>query len=104
MARIPTGILMSNIKCQLKLSIIKPPIRGPNETEAAAAIAQKPSAMPLCFTGNSLVMMAIPSGWIVPAPSPWIILEVISMFSLTDIPQSNEPVVKSSNPRKYILL
>ena len=45
-AIIPIGIFTSKIRGQLKRSIRKPPIKGPNETDAAAEIPQKPRAIP----------------------------------------------------------
>src|SRR5579862_8090216 len=55
MAKSPTGTFTSKIMCHEKLSHRYPPISGPNETDAAAEIAQNPSAMPRFSGGNSRV-------------------------------------------------
>src|SRR5512135_843441 len=44
--RRPTGTLTSKIVCQLQLSTRYPPARGPSVTDAAAAMAQNPRAVP----------------------------------------------------------
>ena len=104
MPAIPTGTLTSKIRGQLKLSTRYPPINGPKETEAADAIDQNPRASVRFSGGNSLVMIAIPTGIRAPAPNPWMTREKISIFSDEEYPQRKDPKVKRKSPRKYTRL
>jgi hypothetical protein len=69
-ANIPIGTLISKIVCHEKRSIKYPPRVGPRDTEAEADIDQKPSATPRFSGGNSLVIIAMPTGIKIPAPAP----------------------------------
>ena len=77
---------------------------GPNDTEAAAEIAQNPIATPRFSGGNSREMIAIPNGCIIPAPIPCTIRAKINASSFPESPHKSEPKVKSNKPMKYMRL
>ena len=82
------------------LSTRYPPIDGPNDTDAAEAIAQNPSAIPRCSGGNTLLTIAIPTGMIAPQPSPSITRQKINSSIEVELPHMNEPKVKTNRERK----
>ncbi len=75
-------------------------MEGPNETDAAEAMAQKPSAVPRCSGGKTLLTIAIPTGMIAPHPRPSITRQKISSSIEVEFPHMNEPKVNTNKERK----
>ena len=96
--RMPKGMLIRKIQCQLAHSISTPPSTGPNaeDTSATTAISARPR--PRCSGGKTRTVIANPSGARMPAPTPWIARKAISHSIDHAAAHRAEPTVKTARP------
>ena len=98
--RIPKGMLIRKIQCQLATSTSTPPSTGPNAEDTSATTAMSASPRPRSAGGNTSTVMAKPSGARMPAPTPWITRKAISHSTDQAAAHSAEPIVKTVRPMR----
>ena len=96
--RMPNGMLMRKIQCQLAISTSTPPSTGPIADETSATTAINASPRPRSWGGNTRTVMAKPSGARMPAPTPWTTRKAISHSTDHATAQSAEPTVNTPRP------
>ena len=103
--RIPNGMLIRKIQCQLAISISTPPITGPAAEDTSATTAISASPKPRCCGGNTSTVIAKPSGARMPAPDALEHAEARSATRpTTRRRRAPEPIVKTARPMHEELL
>src|ERR1700682_226526 len=92
----PTGTLMKNIQCQLKLSVIQPPKVGPMAGATTTAIPYNEKAMPRFSTENVSARIACSDGCRPPPPAPCRTRAMMSIGRLVAMPHKNEQTVNNT--------
>src|SRR5579864_508135 len=93
--KIPTGMLMKKIQCQLKLSVIHPPSVGPTAGATTTAMPYSEKAMPRRSMEKVSARMACSEGCKPPPPAPCNTRQMMSIVRLVEIPHRKEEIVNS---------
>ena len=95
----PTGTLMRKIQCQLALSVIQPPIEGPNTGPQTVTKPNAPNAAPRLSGGKVSASIDCIEGAMPPPPTPCASRAITRKPRLGASPQASEEAVNRITER-----
>src|SRR5262249_5337065 len=97
-ARIPMGTFTQKIQCQVRPSVIAPPISGPAATATPAIPPQIPTTAPRFCAGNAEVSKVRPKGVTIAPPPPGTARQPMRPPDLGATAQAADAAVNTARP------
>ena len=95
---VTTGRLIQKIQRQDRVSVKRPPNKGPMDMKRPPTVTWMPKAVPRCSAGKMLVIMAQEAGNTTAAPIPWRPRAAISQAPLWAKPAASDASPKTATP------